>query len=74
MPRTKLASVVLSLMIACACSPLASESQTTPEQQTTSEAVCGQVMGIWSGDVYYGRCQESVIGVLADKAKRQSVL
>src|SRR5690348_1050497 len=74
MSRTKLAGVALALMTVIACSPLTPDPLETPEQQALSDAVCGRVMGIWTGDVYYGRCQESVVGTLTEKTRRNATL
>jgi len=73
MPRWMLASVALLLPV-MACSPIVSKPQTTPEQQALSGTVCADVMNIWTGDVYYARCREAIVDVLADQMKRQAML
>lgn len=34
------------------------------------QVVCGQIMGIWSGDVFYSRCQDTVSYILKARAKQ----
>lgn len=68
MLRTTLASVLFAQILAV-CAPQAQAETATPSQDAV-EMVCGQIMGLWSGQLYYPRCREAVNSMLGARARQ----
>jgi len=71
---------VFGILLACvllvagltSCAPYPQTDGAEPTSVTA--AVCTDIMGLWSGEVYYPRCQESISYILAAKSKRLAML
>lgn len=72
MLRTVLACFVFAPAV-IACAPQTDVSTEAP-QEVRADDICEKVMGLWTGEVYFPRCQESVAGILAAGARRQTVI
>ena len=59
-------AVVAQHYIACASF---AQTEAPPERQAVIEGVCGQIMGLWSGHLYYPRCAENGTSMLDVKVK-----
>lgn len=62
---------LLLAMGAFACPrPGQAEPLSDSANQEVVQPVCGRIMGIWSGDVYYARCQDTVRYILKARAQQ----
>ena len=73
MLRKILACAALSPTV-IACSPFVQTETRSPQQETVTDAICVDVMGLWTGEVYYPRCLESVTSILGTMEKRQAMV